>query len=43
MTKTLDAIINDESIEGAVMMSGDFREFVLWNTILALYDLEPIR
>ena len=43
MPKNLDAIINDEAFEGAIMMNGDFNEFALWNTILAMYDLKPIR
>ena len=43
MTKNLESIIADEAFEGAVMMAGDFREFELWNYILAMYGLEPIR
>ena len=43
MPKSLEAIVNDESFEGAVMMNGDFMEFVFWNTILALEGLNPIK
>lgn len=43
MSESILKVIRDESLEGAAMMGGDFNEFELWNTILALYGLEPIR
>lgn len=43
MSEAVLSVIRDESLEGAVTMGGDFEEFEIWNTILALYGLEPIR
>ena len=43
MSNNFETVINDEAFEGAVMMNGDFTEFMWWNTILALDGLKPIR